>query len=109
MRAAALVFVDDPTAPVLDDDDVHHLVDVLRLRPAEAVVACDGEGTWTLCRFRGAPRGSSGSEVLEVDAEPVTEAKSRPPITNRSTATGIAIIASSRTARCPSFTDFVVK
>jgi 16S rRNA (uracil1498-N3)-methyltransferase len=76
-----MVFVDDPSAPVLDDADVHHLVDVLRLRTKETVVACDGEGTWTLCRFRGAQRSSDGAEVLDVDAEPVTEARRAPSIT----------------------------
>jgi 16S rRNA (uracil1498-N3)-methyltransferase len=45
-----MVFVDDPAAPVLDADDRHHLVDVLRLRPGEPVVAGDGRGGWVPCR-----------------------------------------------------------
>ncbi|MGA8726136.1 MAG: RsmE family RNA methyltransferase [Acidimicrobiales bacterium] len=81
VRASAMVFVDDPSAPVLDDTDLHHLVDVLRLRTNETVVACDGEGTWTLCRFRGAQRSSDGAEVLDVESEPVTEARPAPSIT----------------------------
>ncbi len=80
-RAAAMVFVEDPSAPVLDDEDVHHLADVLRLRPGETVVACDGRGTWTLCRFRGARAGSGDSSAaLAVDVDPVTEQKSSPAI-----------------------------
>jgi 16S rRNA (uracil1498-N3)-methyltransferase len=81
LRAATMVFVDAPTAPVLDAADVHHLVDVLRLRPGERVVACDGQGTWARCRFRGAGRNADGSEVLEIDEEPVTSARSAPAIT----------------------------
>ena len=48
MRAAASaqVFVDDPAAPVLAEDDAHHLGRVLRLRPGEEVVASDGRGRW---------------------------------------------------------------
>jgi 16S rRNA (uracil1498-N3)-methyltransferase len=79
LDAAAMVFVADPTAPVLEDADVHHLVDVLRLRPGEPVVACDGEGTWTLCRLEG--RAAGVSSLLAVDAEPVTAARSSPQIT----------------------------
>ena len=33
VSAAAMVFVDDPTAPILTQGDAHHLLDVLRLRP----------------------------------------------------------------------------
>ena len=40
--AAAMVFVEDPAAPVLTEGDAHHLLDVLRLRPGESVVAGDG-------------------------------------------------------------------
>jgi 16S rRNA (uracil1498-N3)-methyltransferase len=44
--AAAQVFVDDPAAPVLAEDDAHHLGRVLRLRAGEEVVASDGRGHW---------------------------------------------------------------
>jgi 16S rRNA (uracil1498-N3)-methyltransferase len=44
--ASAQVFVGDPTAPVLADDDAHHLGRVLRLRSGEEVVASDGRGRW---------------------------------------------------------------
>jgi 16S rRNA (uracil1498-N3)-methyltransferase len=46
VAAAAMVFVDDPNAPVVDRADVHHLLDVLRLRAGELVVVCDGGGRW---------------------------------------------------------------
>jgi 16S rRNA (uracil1498-N3)-methyltransferase len=44
--ASAQVFVDDPAAPVLDDDGAHHLGRVLRLRAGEEVIASDGRGRW---------------------------------------------------------------
>jgi 16S rRNA (uracil1498-N3)-methyltransferase len=64
LTAAAQVFVDDLEAPVLADDDRHHLVRVLRLRPEEAVVAADGAGSWRLCRFDPGPHGA-GALVVE--------------------------------------------
>jgi 16S rRNA (uracil1498-N3)-methyltransferase len=42
-------FVDDLDALDLDPDDDHHLR-VLRIAPGAAVVACDGQGAWRLCR-----------------------------------------------------------
>jgi 16S rRNA (uracil1498-N3)-methyltransferase len=52
--AAAQVFVTDPQVPQVDEEDVRHLVRVLRLRRGEVVVAADGRGAWCRCRFRGA-------------------------------------------------------
>ena len=52
--AAAQVFVADPQAPQVDEEDSRHLVRVLRLRPGEVVVAADGKGGWCRCLFRGA-------------------------------------------------------
>ena len=49
--AAALVFVEDLDSPHLCQDDAHHLGEVLRLRPGEAVVAADGSGRWRSCAF----------------------------------------------------------
>jgi 16S rRNA (uracil1498-N3)-methyltransferase len=45
-RSAAHVFVADVDAPVLDDEDVHHLSRVLRLRDGEIVSTSDGQGRW---------------------------------------------------------------
>ena len=47
----AHVFVADVAAPVLDDDDRHHLERVLRLRPGEEVTVSDGRGGWRVCAF----------------------------------------------------------
>jgi 16S rRNA (uracil1498-N3)-methyltransferase len=44
--ASAQVFVNDPGAPVLDDEAAHHLGRVLRLRAGEEVIASDGRGRW---------------------------------------------------------------
>jgi 16S rRNA (uracil1498-N3)-methyltransferase len=51
VHAAAHVFVRDLDAPVLDDDDLHHLARVLRLRAGEVVTASDGAGRWRVCAF----------------------------------------------------------
>ena len=50
-NSAAHVFVADLSAPELDDETVHHLRDVLRLRDGETVSVCDGRGSWRMCRF----------------------------------------------------------
>jgi 16S rRNA (uracil1498-N3)-methyltransferase len=50
--ASAQVFVDDPEAPALADDDAHHLGRVLRLRAGEEVIASDGRGRWTRTTWR---------------------------------------------------------
>ncbi|MFZ4519279.1 MAG: RsmE family RNA methyltransferase [Microthrixaceae bacterium] len=50
-RAAAHVVVADLHAPEPDDDDRHHLVRVLRLRPGEPVTVTDGAGSWRPCEF----------------------------------------------------------
>ena len=52
-RAAAQVFVADPTAPELTPEDRHHLARVLRLTPGEVVIASDGHGASTVCTFTG--------------------------------------------------------
>jgi len=46
---AAHVFVADLDAPVLADDDAHHLARVLRLRAGERFTTGDGVGRWRLC------------------------------------------------------------
>ena len=66
--AAAMVYVADLGAPVLTESDVHHLVDVLRLRTDEVVVASDGAGSWMPCRLTAGagvarPRRSPTLEV----------------------------------------------
>src|ERR1035438_7815161 len=81
-----MVFVEDPGAPVLTSGDAHHLLDVLRLRTGEVVVASDGAGSWAPCRLAAPPpgRGSRGIDVaslLEPDGRPVAQPRLRPEIT----------------------------
>ena len=60
-RSAAHVFVTAIDAPLLTDDDHHHLARVLRLRAGEQVSVSDGSGSWRMCRFADSP-------VLDVDS-----------------------------------------
>jgi 16S rRNA (uracil1498-N3)-methyltransferase len=69
------VFVSDPSAPDVDEEDAHHLVRVLRLRPGEVVIAADGRGSAARCRFTG--QGS----LLEPEEPPVHRDRPAPSIT----------------------------
>jgi 16S rRNA (uracil1498-N3)-methyltransferase len=71
--AAAQVFVSDLAAPSVDEADRHHLIRVLRLRAGEHVVACDGAGSWRLCRL------TSDGE-LEPTSDVVTEPAPSPAV-----------------------------
>ena len=64
VAAAAMVFVDDPDAPVVDRADLHHLLDVLRLRAGELVAVSDGAGGWAPCRVASTAR-QLGSRRVE--------------------------------------------
>jgi 16S rRNA (uracil1498-N3)-methyltransferase len=86
VAAAAMVFVDDPTSPVVDGADVRHLLDVLRLRPGESVIAADGAGRWVPCRVAAsAPgRGSRGADpsgLLVPDGPAVVDPVGSPEVT----------------------------
>ncbi|HMS90048.1 MAG TPA: 16S rRNA (uracil(1498)-N(3))-methyltransferase [Acidimicrobiales bacterium] len=48
-----LVFVADVDAPVLGDDDHHHLARVRRVRDGQEVVVADGRGVWRTARMAG--------------------------------------------------------
>lgn len=86
VSAAAMVFVEDPVAPVLTEGDAHHLLDVLRLRSGELVVTSDGAGSWVPCRL-GTARAARGSReidlatVLVADGGPSTQPRLQPEIT----------------------------
>jgi 16S rRNA (uracil1498-N3)-methyltransferase len=70
-RASAQVFVADPAAPLLEPAVAHHLGRVLRLADGEAVVATDGRGRWTRCRYRGdGSLDAEGPVELEVAPGP---------------------------------------
>jgi 16S rRNA (uracil1498-N3)-methyltransferase len=80
--ASAQVFVDDPSAPVLAPDDLHHLSRVLRLRAGEEVIVSDGAGRWARTKWVGgdnpgldslqgaAGPGGNGAVQLEDKSEP---------------------------------------
>jgi 16S rRNA (uracil1498-N3)-methyltransferase len=80
-RAAAVaqVFVLDPAAPELGEEEVHHLSRVLRVRPGEEVVVSDGRGRWARTAWRddgvelltGVDGvGGDGTVQVEAPAEP---------------------------------------
>jgi 16S rRNA (uracil1498-N3)-methyltransferase len=86
MAAAAMVFVDDPASPILTQGDAHHLLDVLRLRPDELVIASDGVGSWAPCRLAAAAGGRPAKgvdldSVLVVDGQVTTQPRPQPSIT----------------------------
>jgi len=81
-----MVYVADPAAPLLAPDDAHHLLDVLRLRPGELVVAGDGSGSWSQCRIAPVPRGRASRRVdpagvVTVDGPVVGQPRAAPEIT----------------------------
>jgi 16S rRNA (uracil1498-N3)-methyltransferase len=63
----AHVFVADLAAPVLDDEDHHHLRRVLRVRVGDEVTASDGAGGWRPCRLGQGPALEPAGAVLQVD------------------------------------------
>ncbi len=86
VAAAAMVFVADPLQPAVEDADVRHLLDVLRLRAGEPVAVSDGAGRWTPCRVAaGAPsRGSrrvDGTGLLVPDGPVVYVPRPGPELT----------------------------
>ena len=86
VTAAALVFVADPDAPVVDDGDLRHLLDVLRLRPGEPVIAADGAGRWVPCRIAPSvpakgSRGADPSGLLVPDGPAVVDLRAVPEVT----------------------------
>jgi 16S rRNA (uracil1498-N3)-methyltransferase len=68
------VFVADVAAPVLDDEDRHHLERVLRTRVGEEVTVSDGRGGWRVCTF-----GAGGA--LAPAGAPSQVPRPTPPIT----------------------------
>jgi len=86
VAAAAMVFVPDLGAPVLDAESARHLLDVLRLRAGQLVVASDGMGSWVPCRVtsaaaKGDARRRDLSSILELDGAMTVTASVRPHVT----------------------------
>ena len=86
VAAAAMVFVDDPAAPVVAGADLRHLLDVLRLRPGEVVAASDGAGRWAPCRIAAdattqGSRRADPAGALVPDGPVVLTERMRPEVT----------------------------
>ena len=64
-HTAAHVFVADISAPMLDDDDQHHLARVLRLRDGEQVSTSDGRGAWRICEWHDGELRAAGDVQRE--------------------------------------------
>jgi 16S rRNA (uracil1498-N3)-methyltransferase len=64
--AAPHVLVADVEDPVLDDDAVHHLGRVRRLRPGAPLTVSDGAGAWRPARFTGAAAVEAAGPVVRV-------------------------------------------
>lgn len=69
-----LVFVADLEAPALDEDDLHHVRRVLRVRKGETLRAGDGAGRWRPCRL-------GADEVLEICGDVVEVEATSPALT----------------------------
>lgn len=66
-NSSAHVFVESVQAPVLLDDDAHHLSRVLRLRDGETVTCSDGNGSWVPCTWNSGDVEIAG-DITVVDA-----------------------------------------
>jgi 16S rRNA (uracil1498-N3)-methyltransferase len=85
VAASAMVFVAVPLIPVVEADGVRHLLDVLRLRAGEPVVAADGAGRWVPCRVTAdataqGSRRIDGDRVLVPDGPMVTVGRPQPEV-----------------------------
>ena len=88
VAASAMVFVDDLSAPVLANEDAHHLVHVLRLHADETVIASDGAGRWVRCRLAvpdpspgDGPKRRGAPVSLLVEGSPTRQPRLEPAIT----------------------------
>lgn len=64
-----LVFVEDLDEPVLETEDLHHLVGVLRTAPGDPIVLSDGMGSWREFRW-GRPPTPAGELIAEPPPSP---------------------------------------
>ena len=70
-NSSAHVFVESVQAPVLLDDDAHHLSRVLRLRDGESVTCSDGNGAWVACTWNSGDIEVAGDVVIAEAPSPV--------------------------------------
>ncbi len=66
-HAEALFFVDDLEHPVIDAEDMHHLVKVLRPKVGEHLALSDGRGSWRTAVIRALPRMERRSRAVASD------------------------------------------
>lgn len=67
-----LVFVDDLDAPLLTDDDRHHVERVLRVRPGAQISIADGRGRWRAALLDSQVRVTSEIRVHTPPAPAIT-------------------------------------
>lgn len=65
-----LVYVDDLSAPRLDDTSQHHLARVRRVADGDPIVIGDGRGTWRRARMAGDQPEPDGAPITEPALEP---------------------------------------
>ena len=63
-----MVLVADPARPELDDETVHHLTRVLRLRAGAPLVVADGHGSWAPAELGGGGTAETTGAVLSAPA-----------------------------------------
>ncbi len=83
-RSAAHVLVADVDVPQLDDDAVHHLARVLRLRRGQHVTVTDGAGRWRTAVFTGVGVEAAGAVETAAGSDSCADggrraAEGRPP------------------------------
>jgi 16S rRNA (uracil1498-N3)-methyltransferase len=50
-KSSAHVFINSLASPVLEQDDAHHLLKVLRITEHDVVSVCDGRGSWITAKL----------------------------------------------------------
>jgi 16S rRNA (uracil1498-N3)-methyltransferase len=50
-KSSAHVFINSLASPVLEQDDAHHLLKVLRITEHDVVSVCDGQGSWITAKL----------------------------------------------------------
>ena len=50
-KSSAHVFINSLASPVLEQDDAHHLLKVLRITEHDVVSVCDGQGNWLIAKL----------------------------------------------------------